>query len=623
MIKGQNIVCISSIDWDFIWQGHQEIMSAFASNGNRVIFIENTGVRTPKLKDFQRLKKRILNWFRSLRGFREERQNLYIYSPVILPFPYSRLARWVNKFFLIRPLKRWMKITNFYDPIMWTFLPTGIAMDIINSIERKLLVYYCIADFLALADSPKKLSRSENELIRNSDLVFVQGEVLKKRCEKLNKNVHIFTFGVQMDNFDVKNALKYKAPSDIDGIKAPIIGYVGGIHKHMDFPLIKFLADRHPEWSIVLVGPLQTDASSIHGIPNIHLLGKKDFSALPEYISMFDACIIPYAVNDYTKTVFPTKMSEYHAMGKPVVSVALPEVVMFNNENNNIVFIADTPDKFVECTENAMLAKDEALVNMRIASAKNNNWESKIESMSRLIEKTIEAKESEPSNWRDLVINFYRTSRRRFIKIVVAVLSVYIITFYTPLMWIVARPLKISDEPIKAQTIVVFAGGVGESGKAGQGYEERVQYAVELYKEGFADKLIFSSGFNYAIKETVVMKALALDMGVPDSAIILEDKASNTRGNVVFTKAILDQRGWNNILLVSSPYNMRRASMVFHKIAPDVKVSYIPIKSSLFYYHPNMDWQNRRTWRRITMEQIWGIAHEYIGIVYYWFKGYI
>jgi len=102
MLNGQDILCLSSIDWDFIWQGHQQIMSTLAREGNRVLFIENTGVRAPGLRDLSRLRHRLQNWRRSTRGFRKERENLFLYSPLILPFPYFRLARWVNRALLLR-----------------------------------------------------------------------------------------------------------------------------------------------------------------------------------------------------------------------------------------------------------------------------------------------------------------------------------------------------------------------------------------------------------------------------------------------------------------------------------------------------------------------------------------
>ena len=140
MLRDQDIICISTIDWDFLWQGHQEIMSTFAANGNRVLFIENTGVRTPGLRDISRLKKRVDNWRHSTKGIRKERKNLYVYSPVILPFPYSRVARWINKRLMGAVLERWIKSVGFSKPIVWTFLPTGIALDVIDSLDPKLLV---------------------------------------------------------------------------------------------------------------------------------------------------------------------------------------------------------------------------------------------------------------------------------------------------------------------------------------------------------------------------------------------------------------------------------------------------------------------------------------------------
>jgi hypothetical protein len=91
MATGRHIVCISSIDWDFVGQGHQEIMSRFAAAGHVVLFIENTGVRGPRFSDVPRLRHRLRNWSRGVKGFREDRPNLFVYSPIVLPFPYSRV----------------------------------------------------------------------------------------------------------------------------------------------------------------------------------------------------------------------------------------------------------------------------------------------------------------------------------------------------------------------------------------------------------------------------------------------------------------------------------------------------------------------------------------------------
>jgi len=167
---------------------------------------------------------------------------------------------------------------------------------------------------------------------------------------------------------------------------------------------------------------------------------------------------------------------------------------------------------------------------------------------------------------------------------------------------------------------VVFAGGVGESGRSGEGYQERVEYAVDLYKKGYAKHLIFSSGYMHIFKEPLVMRALAVSLGVPKGAIILEDQAVNTYENVKFSKEILEDRNWRNILLLSSPYHMRRASLVFRKIATNTNVIYLPVEKSVFYRRPRYTSILSRT---IELRHIEGMLHECLGILYYWWKGYI
>lgn len=624
MFKNENIICISSIDWDFIWQGHQEIMSIFANSGNRVLFIENTGVRVPGIRDINRLKKRLINWFKGIKGFKEVRQGLYVYSPVILPFPYSRLARFINKNFLFSSLRKWVKLMDFEDAIIWTFLPTGTALDIINELGSRYVVYYCIADFNELADI-RKVWKTEAVLIKKSDIIFAQGKALEEKCRGLNDNVHIFPFGVNINIFDYTTNLseKYKH-NDIINIKKPIIGYIGGIHRHVDFDLLMYIANSNSNWSLVLIGPIQTDISSLEQLPNIVFLGEKDFHLLPGYIKEFDVCIIPYLKNEFTKTVYPTKLNEYHALGKPVVATELPEIITFNKENKNLVLIAKTKEEFVKKIQDALEKKDGNLVNKRIESAKRHSWNIRIEKMSDLIEKDLEKKKLiNYLDWQERFKQFYRSTRRKFIKVAIIFIFLWLLIFYTSIIWFLAGPLKIVNEPQKVDAIVVFAGGVGESGKVGQGYEERVQCAVGLYKEGYAKNIIFSSGYMYVFKEPLIMKALALSLGVPESAIILEDKAGNTYENVKFTKEILNKNNWNEILLVSSPYHMLRASMVFNKIAKNLKVIYVPITNSLFYSHPDRDEHGRKIWRRISLQQIRAIFHEYLGIIYYWQKGYI
>lgn len=387
--------------------------------------------------------------------------------------------------------------------------------------------------------------------------------------------------------------------------------------------MIRFIAETQPQWSIVLIGPIQTDVSRIKDLKNVFLLGKKDFLSLPSYINEFDVCIIPYENSKYTTTVFPTKLNEYHAMGKVAVSTDLPEVANFNAENDNLVLVGKTHEQFVTNILNALKNNSKELSNQRIASAKINSWTARFEKMDYLLMQELERKTSGPANWQERFIKFYKSARRKTIRLTSIVLGIYILLFYTPLFWFIASPLKISQEPEKSDCIVVFAGGVGELGKAGQGYEERVDRGVRLYKYGYANNLIFVSGFSYFYKEPYIMETLAVSLGIPKKAISLEERGANTFEYVRFLKQRSSENNWRKVLLVSSPYHMRRASLVFKKIAPEIKVIFTPVTQSAFYAHDGYDNRGARILRQINLQQIKAIIHEYISIAYYYFKGYL
>ena len=616
MLKNESLICISSIDWDFIWQGHQEIMSTYARNDNRVLFIENTGVRAPSLHDLPRLKKRLINWAKGVRGIRKEQENLYIFSPVVLPFPYSRIARWINKHILLFYLNRWMKAMDFNSPVIWTFLPTGLSLDLINNINKKITVYYCIDNFAVSSSSARKVSVTEKKLIKQADLVFVTSKKLHDHCSLYNQGVHVFPFGVNIENFEKQRLEERpKILEDLRDIEDPIIGYIGGIHRWIDQNLIKAIAEEHPDYSFVFVGPIQTDISSLKEIENIHFLGHKPHELLPYYVNRFAVSIIPYLLTEYTKNVYPTKLNEYLALGKPVVSTALPEITAFNEKYGEIGFIGKDTKGFSDCLEKAVKSeRNEQTIKRRIQIANDNTWQKRIEEMSGLIEVGIEKRKHDKDlKWKENLRKFYRKTRRRLVVAGIVCLLMYLLSFHTPLLWFVASPLKLSQAPKPADVIVTFAGGVGESGKAGQGHQERGVHSVDLYKKGFAKKMIFSSGYTYVMQEAEVMKALAVYLGIPGEDIILEKSASNTYQNVKFTKDIMKKYGWDSVLVVSSPYHMRRVMMVYDKIAPDIEVTLTPVPFSGFYGEE----------KKVKWKHIKAIAHEYIAIIYYWWKGYI
>jgi uncharacterized SAM-binding protein YcdF (DUF218 family)/glycosyltransferase involved in cell wall biosynthesis len=608
-----DVICISSIDWDFIWQGHQEIMSTLAAQGHRVLFVENTGVRAPKLRDMPRLRQRIRNWAKGTRGFRQERPNLFVLSPIVLPLPYSRVARWLNRTILAHLIRRWMRAVEWSRPIVWTFLPTPLAHDLIDRLNPALTIYYCIDDLASSSPEARRITGSEERMFRRADLVFVTSEKLRLRAAAISPRVHFFPFGVRYESFAAARASTELPPADISGLPRPVVGYVGGMHQWVDQDLIVDVARRLPHVTFAFIGPAQCDLSRLEGCSNVKLLGGKPHSELPAYIREFDIGIVPYKLSEYTTNVYPTKLNEYLAMGIPVVATDLLEIQRFNIDHGNIVSIAPDAAGFAEAIERTLRHPKAVGAERRLEVARSNSWQSRIAQMQGLINDALEEKRRTAGRWDLRLRRAYQLARRRFVAVAAVLALSYVALFETPLVWAVAAPLRVSESPRPADAIVVFAGGVGESGQAGGGYQERVKQAVDLFHAGYASELVFSSGFVFAFREAEVMRTLAISSGVPATAIHLESQARNTYENVRLSAEIVRQRDWDRVLLVSSPYHMRRALLTWQRVAPDIEVIATPVPLSQFYAHE----------RGASLEQIRGIAQEYAAIALYWWRDWI
>lgn len=387
MLRGKQIICLSSIDWDFNWQGHQEIMARFAAAGNAVLFVENTGIRRPKWPDLPRLRQRVQAWHQGPGGIRQVKDNLHVCAPLICPFPHSWVVQRLNRWLFLGHIRRWVQRADFGPPLLWTFLPTQFSLEVAKALKPASVIYYCIADFQELGP-PRRVQRSETALLRRADVVFAQGEVLAERCRWVHRHeIPIVSFGVNVERF--QQGLHALHPADLQRIPRPRIGYVGALQQHVDHALLKALATRNPDWHVVIVGPQVAGES--HGLhaANIHLLGAKPHEEIPPYMAGFDVCLIPYVLSDYTQTVYPTKLTEYLILGKPVVSTPLPEVLAFNQRHGPVVATAHTPEGFEARIRDA-LGEDDSGQQLRMAIARQYDWDARLKMISRVIEDRIE-----------------------------------------------------------------------------------------------------------------------------------------------------------------------------------------------------------------------------------------
>ncbi len=402
MLTGRDIIYISSIEWNFLWQPHQEIALRLARAGNRILYIENTGVRAPGFGDAGRVLARLTSWMGSMksRGVREVAPGVYVCSPLVLPPFGSGARKFINRHLLLPLILRAARKLEMRDVLIWSYLPTDTVLDLIKLLQTKLSVtiYYCMAEFSQLTPDSTQLEESERLLVQQSDLVFAQCNQLSHRLLEWTDHVNVFPPGVDLDAFPLTpdSASGPKPQQDnetIETLPRPIIGYIGGLHRHVDFDLLEQIADARPEWSWVMVGPLQASAEKLQSHKNVHLEGPKPHEELASYLQHFDVCIVPYQQSAYTESVTPTKINEYLAAGKPVVSTALPTVIEFNERHHILITSENKRDEFLKGIEAALqLPNDSETIARRREVAALCDWKVQIEAMSRLIEDKLEEK---------------------------------------------------------------------------------------------------------------------------------------------------------------------------------------------------------------------------------------
>lgn len=394
MLRDRNIVCLSSIDWDFLWQGHQQIMSSLADNGNRVLFVESTGVRVPGLRDLPRLWRRLTTVGPPGRGpharaGNRRPANVRVYSPVVVPLPYSKAAQALNRRILRRAILRRTADWGSARPIVWNFLPTPLSRSIARSLNPALSIFHCVDHLSASSPSAARLSDTESQCFAEADLVFTTSQPLLERAAALNTHAHLVPSGVDVARFERARLVDEPLPADLAAIPRPVVGYLGGLHQWVDQQLLAALAVRRPDWSLVLVGPLQTDASALTRLPNVHALGTRGPDQVPRYLRGFDVATVPYRLTDYTGHVYPAKLNEYLAMGLGVVATPLSEIERFNRTHGPVIRVAADAAAFESAVDAELSHPDSAAVERRVAVAHENSWAARLELMSSLIDVSL------------------------------------------------------------------------------------------------------------------------------------------------------------------------------------------------------------------------------------------
>jgi glycosyltransferase involved in cell wall biosynthesis len=225
------------------------------------------------------------------------------------------------------------------------------------------------------------MAEMEAQLCRRADVVFATAHGLCERRRPLNPETHLALHGVDHAHFASALAPETPVAEEFVGVRGPVLGFFGLIHEWMDVGLVAALAERRPDWTIVLVGKASVDVSALGRYPNVKLLGRRPYASLPSYCRAFSVGLIPFAVNELTRNVNPIKLREYLSAGLQVVSTALPEVEAYGH----LCRIARSPEEFVAACEEAIRSDTPALRRERSAAMARETWEAKVAELGRVV----------------------------------------------------------------------------------------------------------------------------------------------------------------------------------------------------------------------------------------------
>lgn len=411
MTQSHTIICLSSQSWDDgMWTNKQHIMSRLAKT-HRVIHVDY-GLRPLPVYAWKRLRQRPGEALHPVEllidGVQYRQDSLYVadsWNPWCAGFfahgnPLRDFATFDLKTLF---LKRFLKDEGIHDPIVWVYHP-GYARAV-DRLDKKLLVYDCVDNYEAFPtyrNHQAWIRAREEELCRKADLVFTTSQALYDVKHGLNPaHTHLVHNVGDAEHFSTALSPDLAVPEDIARLRGPIIGFVGAVSDYkLNTDWLLALARRHPEWQLVVVGPVgradpTTDVGRLKATPNVHLLGIREYEVLPAYLKGFDVAVIPYRINDATRAVFPIKFFEFLASGTPTVISNLPALAEFYDA----VRVADTADTFITRCEDALdeahrLADGDDPVSIaaqqkRCALAEEHSWPARIRKLMGLIEQRL------------------------------------------------------------------------------------------------------------------------------------------------------------------------------------------------------------------------------------------
>lgn len=331
--RGEPLICFSHLRWDFVFQRPQHLMTRFAKTRRVFVFEEPTQAepdRGPTL------------------DLRHDADSAVVIATPRLPEGLDGYGRDVILRQLLDELIVEQKLGA---PVLWYYTPMMLSFS--RHVEAAAVVYDCMDELANFKFAPPELKELEQELMARADVVFTGGYSLYEAKKDRHANIHPFPSSVDRAHF-AKARARRPDPADLAGAPHPRLGFYGVIDERLNLDLLAAVADARPDWTLVMVGPVvKISPDDLPRRPNILYTGGKTYAELPAYLGAWDVALMPFALNESTRFISPTKTPEYLSGGRPVVSTSIADVIRHYGDLEGVK-IADTPEAFVAACEAAL-----------------------------------------------------------------------------------------------------------------------------------------------------------------------------------------------------------------------------------------------------------------------------
>lgn len=368
-----DLICLSHLRWDFVYQRPQHLISRFTRD-HRVFFIEEPvfDSETPWLH------------------VSAKPDGVQVLVPH-LPWGPTEVEHGHMNRRLLDDFMREHDITNY---VLWYYTPMMVSWT--ADLKPQAVVFDVMDELTKFAGAHPELAGREEKLLARADLVFAGGRSLYEGKKDRHPRVYFLASSVDTKHF-AQARQEQAEPADQKDIPHPRLGFFGVLDERIDWPLLAAVADLKPDWQWIMVGPVsgKIEESVMPRRPNIHYLGGKDYKDLPAYLSGWDVAMMPFARNDATRFISPTKTPEYLAAGRPVVSTSIFDVVRSYGEAG-LCRIADTPEDFVAACEAALNEDAADRVARADAYLADMSWDNIWGKMHDLIGEVVAERQAKP-----------------------------------------------------------------------------------------------------------------------------------------------------------------------------------------------------------------------------------